>query len=174
MMIAPKEYIQFAGTVSNSFGKEWDKVQDQFDTSYQFLHNIPDSAWLPLSQLCVSQWEKWPPNIIKAIRDVYGNWARGANFSGEAHIVYNRDDDIRFPISLMQRAFRILDEQGFGPYQAYANAVHMPRTDRDRIENKHRVCKAHEVTTPQLPEIGHRVNTWKPRPAIMPLREPGE
>jgi hypothetical protein len=30
-MITPKEYNQFAGTIANSFGKEWSRVQDQFE-----------------------------------------------------------------------------------------------------------------------------------------------
>ena len=169
--IAPKEYLQFAGTVSNSFGKSWDKVQDQFDTAYQFLKNIPDQAWLPMAQAAVQQWEKWPSNIVKAIRELYGNWAHGGMHEGV--IEYDRTEDLRFPVGLMHRAFNILYEQGYGPFSAYCNAVHMPKNDRDRVENKCRVVQSNEPP-PQLPEIGHRVNAWKPRPAIMPMREPGE
>ena len=166
--IAPKEYLQFAGTVSNSFGKSWDKVQDQFDTAYQFLKNIPDQAWLPMAQAAVQQWEKWPSNIVKAIRELYGNWAHGGMHEGV--IEYDRTEDLRFPVGIMHRAFNILYEQGYGPYHAYCDSVHMPKNDRDRVENKCRVVQSSEPS-PKLPEIGHRVNAWKPRPAIAQLRE---
>ena len=166
--IAPKEYLQFASTVANSFGRDWDRVQDQFDTAYQFLKNIPDQAWLPLSQSAVQNWEKWPSNIVKAIREIYGNLAHGGMHEGT--IQYYPTEDLRFPVGLMQRAFKILYDQGYGPYSAYCDSIHMPRNDRDRVENKCRVVKSNEPA-PKLPEIGHRVNTWKPRPAISPLRE---
>jgi|WetSurMetagenome_2_1015567.scaffolds.fasta_scaffold910851_1 hypothetical protein len=170
-MITPKEYNQFAGTIANSFGKEWNRVQDQFDTAYQFLKYIPNSAWLPLSQLVVNQWEKWPQNIVKAIQEVYGNWGRNAGSTGELNISYDKDDDARFPINLMHRAFNILDSQGFDKYLEYANIVHIPKTDRDRIENKHRICSNHEQSKFKLPEIGQRTNRKQPRDEIAKLRE---
>jgi hypothetical protein len=135
------------------------------------LKFIPDSAWLPLSQLVVNQWEKWPQNIVKAIQEVYGNWNRSASITGELNIAYDKEDDIRFPIHLMHRAFNILDLQGFEKYLVYANAVHMPRTDRDRVENKHRVCKNHEENKYKLPEIGQRTNRKQPRDEIAKLKE---
>jgi hypothetical protein len=170
-MITPKEYNQFAGTIANSFGKEWSRVQDQFDTAYQFLKFIPDSAWLPLSQLVVNQWEKWPHNIVKAIQEVYGNWGKNASLTGELNIAYNKDDDIRFPIHLMHRAFDVLDLKGFEQYQVYANSVHIPKTDRDRIENKHRICRNHEQAKFKFPEVGQRTNRKQPRDEIARLRE---
>lgn len=170
-MITPKEYNQFAGTIANSFGKEWSRVQDQFDTAYQFLKFIPDNAWLPLSQLVVNHWEKWPQNIVKAIQEVYGNWYKNANITGELRIEYNKDDDIRFPIQLMQRAFNVLSEQGYEKYVLYANSVGVPKTDRDRIENKNRVCSSHDQSSFKIPEIGKRTNIKNPRDEIARLKE---
>lgn len=117
--------------------------------------------------------------ILNAIQNACDNIPRNIPKAFKEHrsqsgfkeiIVYNKDDDIRFPVELMHRAFHILYDQGYGPYQAFCDSVHMPRTDRDRVENKCRVVKSNEPQ-PKLPEIGHRVNTWKPRPAIAPIRE---
>ena len=167
---SPKEYLAFSSTVTHAMGKTLEKTKEMFEASYPFVKHIPDRAWLPLSQLAVQRWAKWPPNIVKAINELYGTWSRDSNLNGSTPISYNSDDDIRFPVALMQRAFKILDEKGWDAYHVYANAVGIPRTDRERIENKFNICRAHGVT-PTLPEVGIRVNPKTDRPAIQPYRE---
>lgn len=69
-----EDYNKFAATVGNVLGKEWDEITDQVDTSYSFLKNIPDQAWLPLSQIAVQKWERWPKNLVLAVRELYQTW----------------------------------------------------------------------------------------------------
>jgi hypothetical protein len=90
---------------------------------------------------------------------------------GGVGIIYNKDDDIRFPVNLMSRAFEILQTKDYPSYVYFCDQAGMPKTDRDRVENKHRICKAHEENKFKLPEIGIRTNKKQPRAEIARLKE---
>jgi len=166
-MIA-EEYKEFCHDLVRSFDKDWSKTQLKMDFGYQFLEHVPLRAWKPMVKIAIGQWEGWPRNWAKSVKEIYEHWRREAGVSG-AGIIYDRDDDIRFPVNLMAQAFEILSTKDYPTYAYFCDQAGMPRTDRDRVENKHRVCQAHE--TVRLPEIGTRVNSKTNRPAIMPLRE---
>jgi hypothetical protein len=145
----PKEYKEFCGDLVRNFDKDWSKVGLKVDFGYQFLGHVPLHAWRPMVKLAVDQWEGWPRNWTKAVKEIYEMWRRDAHFGGVG-IKYDKDDDPRFPVSLMQQAFVILSTKDYFSYNYFCDQVGMPKTDRDRVENKHRICKAHE-TQPKLP-----------------------
>jgi len=166
----PKEYKEFCGDLSRNFDKEWSKVQLKVDFGYQFLEHVPLSAWKPMVKIAIDQWDGWPRNWAKSVKEIYEHWRRESNISGLG-IKYNKDDDLRFPVNLMAQAFNILQTKDYPAYVYFCDQVGMPHTDRDRVENKHRVCKAHEENKFKLPEIGRRTNRKKPRDKIARLRE---
>ena len=169
----PKEYKEFCGDLSRNFDKDWAKVQLKVDFGYQFLEHVPLSAWKQMVPIAINQWDGWPRNWAKAVKEIYEHWRREAHVGGIG-IKYNKDDDIRFPVNLMAQAFNILQTKDYPSYVYFCDQVQMPRTDRDRVENKHRICTAHEQDKYQLREIGTRMNRKTNRPAIMPLRKFGD
>jgi hypothetical protein len=120
-----------------------------------------DLIFRAITQEC----DSLPKNIPKAFKD----HRQGGCYNSS--IVYNQDDDIRFPVTFMQNSFRILLSRGPIEFKAYCDQVGMPRTDRARVENKHRVCSAHDQDKYKLSEIGTRLNRKTSRPDIMPIRE---
>jgi hypothetical protein len=169
----PKEYKDFCSDLARNFDKEWGKVQLKVDFGYQFLEHVPLHAWKPMVKIAVDQWEGWPRNWAKAVKDIYETWRRDAHLGGVG-IKYNKDDDVRFPIHLMQQAFDILSTKDYFDYNHFCDQVGMPKTDRDRVENKHRVCKEHGQVKIKLPEVGIRINPKVRRPPVQRYREPGE
>ena len=165
-------YKAFCGDLVKNFDKDWSKIGGKLDFGWKFLEHIPDAAWKPMIQIAISSWDGWPRNWVKAVKEIYEHWRRDAGHIGSAG--YNRDDDPRFPVQLMQCAFDILERQGYPEYRAYCDQVAMPRTDRDRIEFKHKVCSGQVERPGRIPEGGHRVNERRPRPAVISYREPGE
>jgi hypothetical protein len=168
-MINP-EYRQFCTDLTKSFDKDWSRTELKMDFAYKYLEHIPSNAWPEMVRIAVEKWDGWPRNWAKAIKEVYEQWRRDAQFTG-GFIKYDKDDDIRFPVNLMQIAFQILDTKGYIVYSTYCDSVGMPKTDRDRVENKHRICKEHEEHKYKLPEIGHRANRKQPRDEIARLKE---
>ena len=168
----PKEYKDFCSDLVRNFDKDWGKVGllSKIEFGYQFFEHIPLHAWQPMVKIAVAQWEGWPRNWVKAVKEVYESWRREAHVGGVG-IKYNKDDDIRFPVNLMARAFEILSTKDYPAYVYFCYQVGMPRTDRDRVENKHRVVKEKEIGKYNLPEIGIRLNKKKPRPDIQQYRE---
>jgi len=169
----PKEYKEFCSDLVRSFDKDWTKTQLKMDFAYKFLEHIPLSAWPKMVDIAINQWDGWPRNWAKAVKEIYEHWRREAHVGGIG-IKYNKDDDIRFPVNLMAQAFNILQTKDYPSYVYFCDQVGMPKTDRDRVENKHRICAAHEQDKYQLREIGTRLNRKTNRPAIMPLREFGD
>lgn len=163
-------YKAFCGDLVKNFDKEWAKVGTKLEFCYQYLDHVPENAWKPMVKLAIGTWDGWPRNWTKAVKDIYEQWRRDAQFS-EGVIKYDPEDDIRFPVNLMQQAFTILDTKGYIVYSTYCDSVGMPKTDRARVENKHRICKAHEENRFKLPEIGQRTNRKQPRAEIARLRE---
>jgi hypothetical protein len=62
---------RFAGELSNIFGKDWEKVQDQVDSGFRFLEHISVEAWREMVRVAVDTWEGWPRNWVKAVNEVY-------------------------------------------------------------------------------------------------------
>lgn len=164
------EYLNFSGKTGKMLGKDWDRIQDQVDSSWTMLSHIPDSAWLEMTQMAVRQWEVWPRNFYRAVSDIYQEWARTRGGS----TVYHREDDPRFPVGLLWDGFGILDTKGKQAFIAYCDAVHMPLNDRERVQNKHKLSNIGEFSKFKLPEIGIRTNPKINRPDVIPYREPGE
>ena len=164
------EYTKFCTDLTRSFDKDWSKTQLRMDFSFKFLEHIPSNAWPDMVRIAIERWDGWPRNWVKAVKDVYESWRRDAQF-GEGIIKYNKDDDVRFPVNLMQRAFRILQEQGYIDYVHYCDSVGMPRTDRERVENKHRICQSHDEGKFSLPLVGNSVNKNRKGPEIHKVKE---
>ena len=164
------EYRRFCTDLVKSFDKDWSRTELKMDFAYKYLEHIPSSAWPEMVRLAVEKWDGWPRNWTKAVKEVYEQWRRDAQFN-EGVIKYNKDDDVKFPVNLMQIAFQILDTKGYIDYSNYCDRVGMPKTDRARVENKHRICKKHEENKYKLPEIGQRTNRKQPRDEIAKLRE---
>jgi hypothetical protein len=166
-------YKLFCGDLVKNFDKDWFKVGSKLEFGFQFLEHVPEHAWKPMVKIAINQWDGWPRNWAKAVKEIYETWRRDAN-AGGLGIKYNKDDDIRFPVNLMAQAFNILQTKDYPSYVYFCDQVGMPRTDRDRVENKHRICTAHEQDKYKIAEIGTRLNRKTNRPAIMPLREFGD
>lgn len=148
------EYKQFCDSLVKSFDKDWSKSELKFDFAYQFLNHIPAHAWAPMIPIAIARWDGWPKNWAKAVKEIYEEWSRQAGHAGSG-IVYNKDDDVRFPVQLMHEAFNILDSKGYIEYQHFCDRVGMPRTDRDRVEHKHKVYRHHNSKISQKSaEIG--------------------
>lgn len=171
-MIA-KEYKEFCGDLVRNFDKDWEKVKLKVDFGYQFLEHVPLHAWKPMVKFAVDQWEGWPRNWTRAVKEIYEHWRREAHIGGVG-IKYDRNDDPRFPVSLMQQAFVILSTKDYPAYTYFCDQVCMPKTDRDRVENKHRVCSANEHGRYVIPEVGVRINKKTNRPDIIQYRDTGE
>ena len=167
----PNEYKGFCGDLVKNFDKDWSKVGSKVEFGYQFLEHVPLVAWKPMVKMAINMWDGWPRNWTKAVKEVYEAWRREAGHSGIVGIKYNKDDDPRFPVELMKQAFHILSDKDYPSYAYFCDQVGMPKTDRDRVENKHRICKAHEQDKFGLPEIGQRTNRKKPRDEIARLKE---
>ena len=171
MSQTPKEYKEFCQSILKSFDKDWSKSELKLDFCYQFLNHIPSQAWTPMIRISVEKWEKgFPRNWTRAVLDIYDLWKKDAQFTVGC-IKYNPDDDPRYPVNLMQQAFHILTTKDYPSYAYFCDQTGMPRNDRDRVENKHRICKAHEENRFKLPEIGQRTNRKQPRAEIARLRE---
>ena len=169
----PEEYKSFCGDLVRSFDKDWSKTQLKIDFAYKFLEHVPLNAWPQMVRLAIETWDGWPRNWAKSVKDIYEAWRRDAGHAGVA-IKYNSEDDIRFPVNLMAQAFKILCERDYPSYVTFCDQVGMPKTDRNRVENKHRICANFEQNKYNLPEIGIRLNRKTNRPDIMPLREFGD
>lgn len=169
----PKEYKDFCADLARNFDKDWSKVSTKLDFGHQFLDHVPTRAWHPMVKIAVDNWEGWPRNWVRSVKDIYEMWRRAAGPAGLG-INYNRDDDPRFPVELMHQAFGILEKHGYRQYMEFCNHSGVPRTDRDRIEHKHKVCSWGLKDDFKIPEIGVRVNEKTNRPAFQAYREPGE
>jgi len=169
----PKEYKNFCADLARNFDKEWAKVQIKVDFGYQYLEHIPPHAWEQMVKLAVDQWEGWPRNWTRAVNDIYEHWRRDA-YMGGVGIKYDKNDDPRFPVNLMQQAFVILCTKDYPSYVYFCDQVGMPKTDRERVENKHRICSRAEQDGFKIPQVGIRTNPETNRPAIQHYREPGE
>lgn len=133
-----ESYKSFVGDLCRNFDKPWDSVGKKLDAAYPFLKHIPDGAWKDLTRLAMERWERWPSNFVKAILTLY----RDTTQFEPQPVHYDPIEDFRFPVGLMQRAFEILQNEGYRPYVNYCNAVHMPQKDRERVEYKAEVCRA--------------------------------
>ena len=167
----PKEYKEFCHSILKSFDKDWSKSELKLDFCYQFLNHIPLQAWTPMIRISVEKWEKgFPRNWTRSVLDIYDIWKKDAQFTVGC-IKYNQDDDVRFPVNMMQRAFHILQEKGYIDYVHYCDSVGMPKTDRDRVENKYRICQSHDEGKFSLPLVGNSVNKHRKGPDIQRVKE---
>ncbi len=165
-------YKSFCGDLVRNFDKDWSKVGSKLDFGFKFLSHIPEHAWKGMVQNAVNEWEGWPRNWVRAVKLAYESWRRD-NVSA-SFVRYNVDDDPRYPVSQMWEAFWILSKQGDQSFDNFVKRTGMPKTDRDRVLNKHRVSNLGIIDDFKIPEIGIRTNTKTPRPARLPYREPGE
>jgi hypothetical protein len=170
--MSKEAYKAFCGDLVRNFDKDWVKVGPKFDFGWKFLEHIPENAWKQMIPIAINLWDGWPRNWIKAVKEVYETWRRDGGLGSNTN--YNRDNDVRFPVALMHKASDILQERGYLEYSAYCDSVGMPKTDRDRVEFKHKVIKGHQQPFRKLPSIGQRINPERPRPAVQKYREPGE
>lgn len=169
----PKEYKEFCSDLVRSFDKDWTKTQLKMDFAYKFLEHIPLHAWQQMVKIAIETWDGWPRNWAKANKEIYETWRRDAT-AGGLGIKYNKDDDPRFPVNLMAQAFHIQETKDYPAYVYFCDQVGMPKTDRDRVENKHRICSAHEQDKYKIAEIGTRLNRKTNRPEVIPYREFGD
>lgn len=174
MSQTPKEYREFCQSILKSFDKDWSKSELKLDFCYQFLNHIPQQAWMPMVRIAVEKWEKgFPRNWTRAVLDIYDMWKKDAQFTVGC-IKYNKDEDLRYPVSLMQQAFHILSTKDYPAYVYFCDQTGMPKNDRDRVENKHRICTANEQGKYKIAEIGTRLNRKTNRPDVIPYREFGD
>ena len=169
----PKEYKEFCGDLARSFDKDWTKTQLKMDFAYKFIEHIPNHAWEQMVKIAIEQWDGWPRNWSKAVKEIYEYWRREAHVGGVG-IKYDLKDDIRFPVNLMAQAFNILNTKDYPGYVTYCDQVGMPKTDRDRVENKHRICTAKEQDKYKIAEIGTRLNRKTNRTDIIKYHELGD
>jgi hypothetical protein len=89
-------------------------------------------------KICVDTWDTWPRNWAKNVKDAYTLWS-GDNKFGRKQ-TYDKNDDPRYPVEYMRKAFSILSEKGRREYLEFCAATGMPKTDMDRVETKWKVC----------------------------------
>lgn len=162
-------YKRFCGDICRNFDKSWDKVGQRLDFAYEFLSHIPDHAWKQMIPIALRKWERWPSNWVKHVQELYREVPQE-----NRPVVYDRIEDLRFPLNLMWDGFWILTKKGEAAFDSFCESVQMPLNDRDRVRNKHRVITSGEAGKYVFPEVGYRVNPKTDRPDIMPMREPGE
>ncbi len=166
-------YKLFCGDLVKNFDKDWFKVGSKLEFGFQFIEHVPEHAWRQMVKLAIDQWDGWPRNWAKAVKEIYELWRRDAGHAGIG-IKYDREDDPRLPVNLMQQAFVILCDKGYQPYAYFCDQVSMPKTDRSRVENKYRICTSNKQGAFRIPQIGNRLNPKTSRPDIIPYREFGD
>jgi hypothetical protein len=126
-------------------------TDSQINLWYDRIKHIPGSAVETITNAIFNSNDSLPRNLPKA-------------FLEQSHQVpeqfkrkeYDKIEDFSFPISLMHQGYDILEKKGINDFLGFANSVHMPNNDRDRVINKFNVIKSNIKL--ELPEIGHRVN----------------
>ena len=147
-MIARDEYQKFSAKLIDLFDLDWDKYSGRIEAAYDFLKHIPPQAFEPMVKLAVDQWDSWPRNWSKAVKNIYEVWRSDAGRGGGL-IQYDKIEDHRYPIELMQKALTIYEEQGNGKFVEFCDSTHMPENDRDRVRFKHEV-RVNPVVREQL------------------------
>jgi hypothetical protein len=167
-----EEFDKLIGRIFTFFASDLPN-QAQRDQWFAEVKRIPASAIPAIwSEFKTRDGVSRRSNIPKIMGEIHQK-AAGVASPESGIAVYNVDEDLRFPVALMVKAFNILEREGYPAYAAYSQAVRMPKSDRDRVENKFRVVRAAEGF-PAIPEIGTRINQKIDRPERLPYREPGE
>lgn len=168
-------YKSFCGDMVKNFDKDWAKVGGKLDFAWRFLEHIPERAWKDMVRIAIDKWTGWPFNWAKAVKEIYEEWRRDVGISNQL-ANYDADDDPRFPVALLWEAFWILKKQGYPQYRTFCDSWRMPKNDRARVENKHRVIEQHLKHRFKLPleSVGQRLNPKTDRPPWLEWREPGE
>lgn len=105
---------------------------EQYELWLEDLAYIPGSACRDLAKAIRDEFDNLPRNLPKAIRAAYTNMPKSAS-----NMVFDPVEDLRFPVMYLQAGYKVLSEQGLAAFKNYADMVHMPVKDRDRVTFKH-------------------------------------
>lgn len=82
-----------------------------------------------------------PRNIPKAIKSGFSSYKKTNPIS----VTYDFDDDPRFPIEFLEKAFEILSESGDASFSSYCEKVKMPKQDIERVRNKYNYIQSNSI-----------------------------
>lgn len=130
------EYQQFYKTLLTLFEQDENKHEKKITVGWAFLSYIPKEAFKPMIKIALEKWDSWPRNWVKNVKEVYELWRTETKHTA---LKYNEQDDPRFPVEKMHTALDILTASGRNKFDMYCRDEHMPKTDIDRVIQKHRV-----------------------------------
>lgn len=184
-----RHYKNFCNDLADIFDKDWNKVEDKFATSAQFLEHIPRFAWKPMVQIAVDTWDGWPRNWVKAVNEIYSLFRKsepvvrkveacaecnGAGiFSAHKLVEVKPDVFIRYSFTYRCQACRNwVGQYGTAlpemlPLTAQEFGYDGVESFSSPVPEKTEYFSLHDI----LSQVGKRVNQAMPRPAVQPIRD---
>jgi hypothetical protein len=126
-------YIAFAGELARNFDRDWDQVSDRVDAGWIYLQHIKEIAWRGMASVAIDSWDSWPRNWVKNCKAAYEAWRGEHKFSS---LPYGPVEDLRFPVDCLVRGYDAIERDGKAALKAYAEGMHMPSNDQNRVEWK--------------------------------------
>lgn len=127
--------------------KKWFKIKLDKNHEYQLytsLHGFPTAAFQYAVSKLLEERKPIPSNFptVTELKCLMAEWFHENPTARKGS--YNKNEDYRYPIANLNKAFSILETRGKDAFINYCNQTNMPKNDRERVWNKHIYIQKHK------------------------------